>query len=129
MLARSASTLSAGSASACLATAVDSPVSEASVTCSARTSNSRRSEGTLSPAASHTTSPGTSSAASTRRRRDSRSTVTSLATLRARAASASSARPSWMKPISALISTTPRITPASAHSPRKAATAPLAIRM
>jgi hypothetical protein len=53
-----------------------------------------------------------------------RRTVTSLLTERASAASASSARPSWMKPITALIRVTPKITPESTHSPRKAVTTP-----
>ena len=94
MQVRSAMPLSAATGSTPLETAVDSPVNEASVTCSARASKRRRSAGTLSPAASHTTSPGTSVTASMRRRWPARSTVTSLATLRASAASASSARPS-----------------------------------
>ncbi|MFW5395461.1 MAG: hypothetical protein XXXNARYT_001189 [Candidatus Accumulibacter regalis] len=124
MLQRSARTVASGSTSPCLATAVDSPVNADSMACKSLARNRRRSAGTLSPAASRTTSPGTSSVEGRRCLQPSRRTVTSLLTERASAARASSARPSWMKPIAALIRVTPKITPESTHSPRKAVTAP-----
>jgi hypothetical protein len=124
MLQRSASRVLSGNASPPLATAVDSPVSAASMACRSLARNSRRSAGTLSPAASRTTSPGTSSVDDRRCLQPPRRTVTSLMTERASAASALSARPSWMKPITALTRVTPKITDASTHSPRMAVTSP-----
>ncbi len=78
----------------------------------------------MSPAASRTTSPGTRAVDGRRCLQPPRRTVTSLVTERARASRAFSARPSWMKPIAALISVTPKITPESTHSPRIAVTTP-----
>ncbi len=117
MLARSASTVSAGSGSARFSTGSDSPVSAASATRSSRTSSSRRSAGTLSPEASRTTSPGTSSRASMRWRCPPRSTVASVVSARASASSAPSALLSWTKPITALRKITPKITDASVYAP------------
>ena len=129
MFARSASGVSAPSASQCLPTAADSPVSAASAAFIARASMTLRSAGTRSPAASHTKSPGTSARAFSRCLVPLRCTVASLATLRASAASAFSARPSWMKPTRALIRTTPIMTPESTNSPRKKVMADDASRM
>ncbi len=92
--ARSPSGASRRTGSTSLTTATDSPVSAASCTRRPRTSSSRRSAGTRSPASSRTTSPGTSSPADTVCRLPSRKTEASAESIARTAASAFSARPS-----------------------------------
>lgn len=98
----------------------DSPVSIASSMRRSRQSSRRRSAGTRSPASSRTMSPGTSCSAGSvwitplRRTRHSRLSSPRIERM------ACSALPSWTKPTTALISTTPRITALSSHSPRAA---------
>jgi len=118
MLTRSASGVSRSSeASADFSTAVDSPVSAASATWRSRVATRRKSAGTLSPEASSTTSPGTSSVDGTRTVLPARTTVDSVTRLLDSASIARSALASCKYPIQALISTTPRMTPASTQPP------------
>ncbi len=105
-----------------LSTGTDSPVSAASSTCRLRERSSRTSAGRLSPEASSTTSPGTSSAASTSCCLPSRSTTACGASRWRIACSAASALPSWTKPISALRTTTAAMTPLSIQWPIAAVT-------
>ena len=103
-------------------TGMDSPVSADSWSCRLLVRTSRRSAGTLSPEARKTRSPGTSSSAGTSRRLPSRCTLAWSESILRMASSAASALPSWMKPMIALMRTTPRMTPVSTHSPSTAVT-------
>ena len=92
---RSPRATSSGRVATSLSTGSLSPVSDASATLSARASTSRASAATASPSASTSTSPGTTSVAGTRRTSPSRTTPACAAAIRARAATACSARASW----------------------------------
>jgi len=92
MFARSARTVSgASSVWADFSTEVDSPVNAASATCRSRVNTMRKSAGTLSPEASNTRSPGTSSGEGTRWVFPARMTVVSITRLRDSASMARSA--------------------------------------
>ena len=94
-------------------TASNSPVNAASCTCRFFTFIRRTSAGTLSPDSTQTRSPGTSDSAAIACRRPSRNTLACSDSILRIASSARSAFPSCKKPISALMMTTPRITPVS----------------
>ncbi len=102
-------------------TGTDSPVSAASSTSRFFTLSRRRSAGTLSPETSSTTSPGTSCAASISWRSPSRRTMACGESMSRMAFRAFSALPSWMKPMTTLISTAARITAVSTQWPSRAA--------
>ena len=110
---RSPSGASAATGVVAFSTGTDSPVRMASCAARPRASITRRSAGTLSPASSRTMSPGTSVAPSTVTRRPSRKTAARGASICRIADMALSALPSWTKPMTALASTTARITPVS----------------
>ncbi len=84
----------------------------------------RISAGTLSPAASRTTSPGTSSTAGTMVFRPSRMTVAFCGTISERASIARPALNSWMNPIMAFITTTASTTRPSVILPKTTASVP-----
>ena len=71
-------------------------------------------------------SPGTSSSAGISWRSPARVTMACGDSMLRMASSASSARPSWMKPITALMITTPKITPESSQWPSRAVITPAA---
>ena len=102
----------------------DSPVSAASSVRRFFASARRRSAGTLSPDSSSTTSPGTSSSAGIMRVSPPRVVLASAESMLRIESSAFSALPSWMKPSSALRSTTPKMIPASSHRPSISFTKP-----
>ena len=112
-LRRSPSGTSPSSSSTDFATGIDSPVKAASSICRFLTRTRRRSAGTLSPALRSTASPGTSSSAGRLVLLPSRRTTATGASMRLRDSMACSALDSWMKPITALTITTPRMTPVS----------------
>ena len=124
---RSPSAASAATGSTDFWTGTDSPVSADSSIWRLRAVIRRRSAGTRSPDARCTRSPGTSSSAGMVMRLPSRTTVALSDSMLRMAFSACSALPSWMKPIAALITTTPTITAASTISPSRALTAAAAI--
>ncbi len=109
-------------------TGTDSPVSAASSIRSVFAPIRRRSAGTLSPEASSTTSPGTSSAAGTVVRRPSRITATFSGTMPRRASIARLARNSWRKPIRLLSTTTASTTRPSVTLPTATASSEAASR-
>ena len=121
---RSPSGAPSAAAPVSLSTAADSPVSADSTVRRLRPCSRRRSAGTRSPGSSQTMSPGTSSPASIWWRSPPRCTVARAASMPRTAARACSALPSWMWPMSALISTTPRITPASTRLPSSSVASP-----
>ena len=125
---RSPSAASGAAGAVSLRTGNDSPVSMASSTVRPATSIRRRSAGTRSPASITTMSPGTSAAASSPCRTPSRRTEARGASMSRRASSACSARPSCTKPMTALTSTTARITPVSIQWPSSAVIAAATIR-
>ena len=116
MFRRSAKPAVCGTKASVLSAGTDSPVKADSSILRSRTFSSRRSAGTLSPDCSDTISPGTNSAAETRRRCPLRSTVASLGKPRANAAMAPIALDSCRNPTTALTTTTARITSASTSS-------------
>ncbi len=114
----------AATAATSFSTGTDSPVSMDSSMRRSRSLNRRRSAGTLSPDCSMTTSPGTRLSAGRLINLPSRLTMARGESMPRMASSAFSALPSWMKPITALISTTPRMTPLSIQWPSSAVTTP-----
>ena len=118
MLARSATGVRVSwTASGCLATGSDSPVSSDSSTVNSWCSISRRSAPIRSPDSSRRMSPGTSSAASTSTQWPWRRTI-ARSRISASSASASfCAFHSWATPITALSWSTTKMKPASSHSP------------
>ena len=106
-----------------------SPVSALSSTRSSTEWVSARSAGTLSPADSSTTSPGTISRVSIIRSWPSRSTRAWCASIERSASSAFSARHSWTKPSTPLRITTRPMAMASITSPSAAAMPAATIRM
>ena len=123
MLLRSASGAGPVSGPGDFPAASDSPVSEASCTRSAVALRSRASAPTASPSASTRTSPGTSSVDATVLSCPPRRTVDRVAVRSANAATARSARFSWMKPMTALATTISEITTASTGTPPPPSTA------
>ncbi len=117
MLCRSPREPSSASGVTVLVTASDSPVSEASCTCSEEALIRRASAATASPSPSTRTSPGTRSAAGIVASLPSRSTVALAAVMSARAATASAALFSCTKPMTALASTISRMTTTSIGRP------------
>ncbi len=95
-LVRSPTGRSAGSVPGALETAVDSPVSAASATRSALASTTLPSAATLSPSPRTSRSPRTTSRAGTCTTRPSRTTVARTSVIRCSAATACSARASWL---------------------------------
>ncbi len=128
MLRRSATTVSSGSTTSSFSTGSDSPVSADSSTWSSASRINLRSAGSLSPASTSTTSPGTSLSEGTCRWRPSRSTRASVCTIDRSASRADSALDSWMNPTTVLTTTTPKMTEASTYSPRNIVTTPATIR-
>gem|GEM_PF-1351851 len=120
---RSPRAASSATATVVLSTATDSPVRAASWMRSPWAVVRRRSAGTLSPASRRTRSPGTSSSAGRFTRRSSRTRRARGASIPRMAERACSARPSWMKPMVALTTTTARMTTVSTQWPRRAVTA------
>ena len=118
MLVRSPTPASAPTASTRLVAATDSPVSADSSTRRFVACSSRTSAGTLSPDRTRTTSPGTTSSASTRAQAPSRRASACTDSICRMPSSALSARPSWTKPMAALMTATARITVKSTQSPR-----------
>ena len=114
---RSASTTASPTAATSFITGTDSPVSSASSMVRLRKRMSRTSALTRSPASSSSTSPGTICSAAMPMRRPARRTEARGASMPAIAFIAFSARPSWMKPISALMITTAMITVKSDKCP------------
>ncbi|MCY1541132.1 hypothetical protein D9M68_768070 [compost metagenome] len=123
---RSASGASGATGALSLSTGSDSPVSAASSMRRFFVASRRRSAGTRVPDSISTTSPDTRSPASISWRSPSRNTVARLASMACTASSARSALPSWMKPITALMSTTPKITAASMRSSSQSVVKPAA---
>ena len=119
----------AASASSCLSTGTDSPVSIDSSTEVAAVSTNRPSAGTRSPASNSTTSPGTRSAVGTSCTSPPRRTRTMDSSMPLSAASALSARFSWTKPMIALMSSTIPMTIGSFRSPTASDTTAAPIRM
>ena len=119
----------AATAPTCLPDGTASPVSAASSTRRLLASSSRMSAGTFDPAETRTTSPGTSCSVGTRTHSPSRRTCASADNMFLMPASACSARPSWTKPMTALIRATVRITQKSIHSPSAAFSVAAASRM
>lgn len=107
----------------------DSPVSNDSSTCRAVVLISRRSAGIRTPDSSSTTSPGTRSRLSISRSRPSRMTRAWGTTSCISARTAPSAFRSWVKPITALSTSTAAITDASRYSPSSNVTASARSRM
>ena len=124
MQVRSPSTADPSTGASFFSAGTDSPVSAASSTCRFFTASRRMSAGTLSPAASWTTSPGTRSAAGTVSTRPSRVTVAFCGTMSDRASMAWPALYSWIKPMMALITTTDSTTNPSVILPRPTARVP-----
>ena len=107
-----------------LKTGCDSPVSALWSTRSPAARRSCPSAGTWSPSSSSPTSPGTRSAVGTRRSSPSRRTVISLGRRSCSASTARSARYSWKKLNTPLITMTPKMAQPSSGKPAGKAKAP-----
>ena len=105
-----------------LSTGNDSPVSTDSSMATSRASSTTRSAATRSPRSNSTMSPGTTVSAATVRGTPFRSTRTLGAKSARSAATARSARHSWLTPSTALNTTMAPIVAASAQSPSSADT-------
>ncbi|OPY06023.1 MAG: hypothetical protein A4E67_01665 [Syntrophaceae bacterium PtaB.Bin038] len=118
-----------GIASAVFSAGTDSPVSSDSSIRTSMALVSRMSAGTFAPEDSRTMSPGTSPSLEISLSRPSRTTRASGTIIFCRARTLSSARLSWMNPMTALNSRTAPMTIVSLYSPRAKVTAAAMRRM